>query len=172
MKKNLLTTLITLLFILSSACSALGGTSQTKLDPRTASPCEFLTKEEASEILGKEVKASQVGPLPQSGSLSFANCVFASTEGNEISSIGIFFYGRTDPAKGLESFQVAKERATARNVLVIVENMGDEAIWGGDQLMIRKGNLVIGVIASTSLTQVDLEKSKLAASKVLARIQE
>ena len=121
-------------------------------------PCSFLTEEEGNELLGVKatsVEESIAGPFVSCQWINDANLPI------ELLQIGTFDFD-------VDS-DFFRETASAGDTgtLEEVDGFGDEALWDGAQLLIRRGELMISIVPSNSGGR---EQAVAAAELVLPRL--
>ena len=118
------------------------GTGTVTPDGRDGSgPCSLLTDEEGNQLLGvtaTSVEESVTGPFVACQWINDASLPI------ELLQIGTFDFD-VDP-----DFFRETASASDTGTLEEVAGLGDEALWDGIQLFIRRGELMISVIPSNS----------------------
>ncbi|MDA0353145.1 MAG: DUF3558 family protein [Chloroflexi bacterium] len=117
--------------------ATVAATEVASADADRGEVCALLTDDEVTELLG-----SSATTVEQSVSGPFVACQWA----NETLPIQLLQIGTYDFDVDSEFFrETAGSFATE---LEEVPGLGDEAVWTGDQLFIRQGELMISIIQS------------------------
>jgi hypothetical protein len=141
----------------------------TKLDPRTARPCEFLTEEEAGKIMDKPTIAVMSGELKTPADSDSLVCTFGYVDDTEIAGLTLHIIGLEDPARASLDYERRQTQAIQQRNHTPLPELGD-AFWDRTELAARKGSVVIRITAKKGNYRDNLDMAKKAAALVLARL--
>jgi hypothetical protein len=166
--------------------AGLAATAAAQPGPQAINPCELLTAEEVSAVVGEEVESGRYADngVTRDGARS-TTCLWAvalpsgvapdptrSLGGRQFAILNVINWpgGPSDARKYLDNFREAFEKGDISSKPVDLEIGADEALWWGDGVAARKQGVSIGMSVATTDRSGRRVRAEALAKTVLDRL--
>ncbi len=151
-------------------------TGGPNIDPTTLQACELFTIEDALSLNGGKRVSTMSSTLEEASGRNNLVCSYNAGSRARPRLIGLDIRPTRSPAAAARQLESSRGflKRLAGGEIQEVPGVGDKAVWAGGelhQLHMVRGNLVLVISAKTDNAPRSLYVAKLAAKKVLQRIE-